>query len=152
MPYLIDGNNLMPHVQAATRRELLEKVSQFAQIERVKVSVIFDGAEEQSFPDGARYKGVNVFYSKGFADADGRIKNFVESSKNRRALTVVSSDNALINFCRARGTKIVRSPEFRREIEITEINQIESTRHRGVKNDDISDWLRYFGIDNSDEP
>lgn len=150
MPYIIDGNNLMPHVRAVTRKELLEKAALFARAERVKVSVIFDGVEDQSFPDGARFKGINVFYSKGFADADSRIKSIVESSKNRRTLIVVSSDNALINFCRARGAKIIRSPEFCRKIEAAENNQIESARQRGVKNDDISDWLMYFGIDNPD--
>jgi predicted RNA-binding protein with PIN domain len=152
MPYLIDGNNLMPHVRAATRRELLEKVSQFAQAERVKISVVFDGAEEQSFPDGARFKGVNVFYSQRFRDADARIKNFIEAAKEKRNLIVVTSDNALANFCRFRGAKIIRAPEFRRKLEAAEINQIELNRQRGVKNDDISDWLRYFGIDNPEEP
>jgi predicted RNA-binding protein with PIN domain len=151
MPYLIDGNNLMPHVRAATRRDLLEKVSLFAQAKRIKVSVVFDGAEEQSFPDGARFKGVNVYYSQGYADADARIKNFVEAAKEKRALTVVTSDNALANFCHLRGAKIVRSPEFRAEIETAQNSQIELIRQRGVKNDDISDWLRYFGIDNSGE-
>lgn len=141
----------MPHVRAATRKELLEKISQFAQTERVKISVVFDGAADQSFPDGARYKGINVFYSQGFANADARIKNFIESARNRRVLIVVSSDNALVNFCRIRGAKIVRSPEFRRKMESAEISQIESARERGVKNDDISDWLSYFGIDDSDE-
>lgn len=151
MPYLIDGNNLMPHVRAATRRDLLEKVSQFAQARRVKVSVVFDGAEEQSCPDGARFKGVNVFYSQGYADADARIKKIVESEKGKRALIVVTSDNALANFCRFRGAKVIRTPEFRAKIEAAQNSQIELARQRGVKSDDIPDWLSYFGIDNSDE-
>lgn len=141
----------MPHVAAKTRRDLLEKLSRFAQTARVKVSVVFDGGEEQSFPDGARFKGVNVYYSEGFANADARIKKFVEAAKDRRAFIVVSSDNALVNFCRARGAKIVRSPQFRRSIEAAEIEHSEKMRERGVKNDDISDWLRYFGIEESDK-
>lgn len=137
----------MPHVAAQTRKELLDKLSQLAEASRVKVSVVFDGVEEQSFPDGSRYKGVNVFYAQGFADADARIKQFVEAAKDRRALIVVSSDNALVNFCRARGAKIMRSPQFRRTIEDAENAQIEKMRERGVKKDDISDWLKYFGIE-----
>ncbi len=151
MPYLIDGNNLMPHVQANTRKDLLEKVSQFAQLKRVKISVVFDGAEEQAFPDGARFKGINVFYSKGYANADQRIKKFVESSKERRTLIVVTSDNALANFCRNCGAKIVRSPEFRAKIEDAENSRMESIKQQGVKSDDISDWLKYFGINESDK-
>jgi len=141
----------MPHVQAKTRKDLLEKVSQFAQFARVKISVVFDGAEEQSFPDGARFKGINVFYSQGFSNADQRIKKFVESSKERRTLIVVTSDNALANFCRSCGAKVVRSPEFRAKIEAAQTSAIESIKQQGVKNDDISDWLKYFGINESDK-
>lgn len=150
MPYLIDGNNLMPHIQTKTRKDLLEKVSQFAQIERVKVSVVFDGAEEQSFPDGARFKGINVFYSQGFSNADERIKNFVDAAKDRRSLIIVTSDNALVNFCRARGAKIMRSSEFRAKLINAENSQLDSLKQQGVENDDISDWLRYFGINESE--
>ncbi len=141
----------MPHVQANTRKDLLEKVSQFAQSARVKISVVFDGAEEQSFPDGARFKGINVFYSQGYANADQRIKKFVESSKQRRTLIVVTSDNALANFCRSCGAKVVRSPEFRTKIEDAQNNRMESIKQQGVKNDDISEWLKYFGINECDE-
>ncbi len=151
MPYLIDGNNLMPHIHAKNRKELLETVSQFAQIKRVKVSVIFDGAEEQSFPDGARFKGISVFYSQSYSNADERIKKFVEAAKDRRNFIVVTSDNALANFCRARGTKIIRSPEFRTQIDDTQNTQIELNKQQGVKNDDISDWLKYFGIDDTNK-
>ncbi len=141
----------MPHIQAKTRKGLLEQVSQFAQVERVKVSVVFDGAEDQSFPDGARFKGINVFYSQGFLNADERIKKFVDSAKDRRNLIVVTSDNALANFCRARGAKIIRSPEFRAKIINAENSRIDSLKQQGVKNDDISDWLQYFGIDDSNK-
>lgn len=141
----------MPHVRANTRKDLLEKVSQFAQLKRVKISVVFDGAEEQSFPDGARFKGINVFYSQGYANADQRIKKFVESSKERRTLIVVTSDNALANFCRGCGAKVIRSPEFRAKIEDAQNSRIESVKQQGVKNDDIPGWLKYFGISESDK-
>jgi hypothetical protein len=63
----------------------------------------------------------------------------------------VTSDNALANFCRNCGAKIVRSPEFRAKIEDAENSRMESIKQQGVKNDDISDWLKYFGISESDK-
>lgn len=151
MPYLIDGNNLMPHLQTKTRKLLLEKIANFAQIEKVKVSVVFDGLEDQFFPDGAKFKGINVFYSQGFSDADERIKKFVDSAKDRRSLIVVTSDNALANFCRIRGAKIIRSTEFCVKIVRTENIKINNSKNQGLKNDDISDWLRYFGVNESNK-
>jgi DNA-binding NtrC family response regulator len=50
----------------------------------------------------------------------------------------------------AAGTRFA-PPANRAEIETAQNSQIELIRQRGVKNDDISDWLRYFGIDNSGE-
>lgn len=140
----------MPIVGARARKDLLETVARFAQIKRVKVSVVFDGAAEDFFPDGASYKGVKIFYSHFGSDADARIKNLVENSKERRALIVVTSDNALANFCRLRGAQVVRAPDFRRRLEDARGAEIEKTRLNGVKSEELADWMRYFGVDETD--
>ena len=151
MPYLIDGNNLMPVVGAQTRKDLLETVARFALAKKVKVSVVFDGAEEDFFPDGSSFKGVKIFYSRFGSDADTRIKNFVESSKERRTLIVVTSDRALGDYCRRVAAKVVRAQDFRHKLEEARQIGIEKTRLDGVKSEELADWMRYFGVDESDE-
>ena len=150
MPYLIDGNNLMPLAGAATRKELLEKISRFARRKKAKISVVFDGAEEDFFPDGSSFKGVKIFYARRNSDADTRIKNLVESSKERRTLIVVTSDRALGDYCRRCAAPVIRSQDFLHKLVEAERQELEKTRLEGVKSEEIAAWMRYFGVDEND--
>lgn len=140
----------MPVVGARTRRDLLETVARFAAAKRVKISVVFDGAEENFFPDGASYKGVKIFYSRFGSDADARIKNLVENSKEKRTLIVVTSDRALGDYCRRVAAQVVRAQDFRLKLEEARADDLERTRADGVKSEDLADWMRYFGVDETD--
>src|SRR6185369_13163701 len=77
----------------------------------------FDGAPESNFPDGSNYKGIKIFYADRNSDADTRIKRIVESHKNSKSLTVVTSDNRLIGYVRSCSAAVVRSGEFRKDME-----------------------------------
>ncbi|MBD0325828.1 MAG: NYN domain-containing protein, partial [Pyrinomonadaceae bacterium] len=63
MGYLVDGNNVMAQRvgwhrdKRAARRRLLDELAQFAQAKGASVAVVFDGAPEQHFADGASYRG-----------------------------------------------------------------------------------------------
>src|SRR5579871_3112750 len=106
MAYLVDGNNVMGQIpgwhrdKRAARFRLLEQLSQFQRIKRIAISVIFDGAPEANFPDGSSYKGVRIYYSERGSDADTRIKKMVETHRQPKSLTVVTSDNRLISYVR----------------------------------------------------
>src|SRR5215212_5031326 len=98
MPYLVDGNNVMAQRvgwhrdKRQARRRLMDELAQFAITGRVRVTVVFDGAPEQHFADGASYKGVRVFYAERNSNADERIKQMVEKARERHTLIVVTSD------------------------------------------------------------
>ena len=101
MSYLVDGNNVMAQRvgwhrdKAGARRRLLEELARFARAAGVTVEVVFDGAPDDFFPDGSDFMGVRVFYAERGRDADARIKQLVEASRERRTLKVVTSDRAL---------------------------------------------------------
>lgn len=141
----------MPVVRAATHRELLEKIAHFAVRQKVKISVVFDGAEEEFFRDGSSYKGIKIFYARKDSNADERIKKFVEAEKQKRALTVVTSDTALANYCRTCGAPVVRSNDFRRRIEDTEKENAADSRGEKIEPDELKNWMRYFGVDETDD-
>lgn len=141
----------MPVLGVVKRKDLLEEAARFAQTKKVKLTVVFDGAEEDFFPDGARFKGVTIFYARPNSDADTRIKNLVENSRDRRTLIVVTSDRALADYCRRLGARVVSTKDFRQKIiEAREIN-LEIARLNGVKSDELAEWMRYFGVDETDE-
>jgi predicted RNA-binding protein with PIN domain len=148
MPYLVDGNNLMRRGQG--RRDLLEELASFAARKRVRVSVAFDGAPEKNFPDGSSFKGVKVFYHERNSNADERIKRIVETSKERRTLFVVTDDRALADYIRRSGARIVGCRQFREQLDSTVLSTV-SEKQETVKQDEIASWMRYFGVDETDD-
>src|ERR687890_882696 len=123
MSYLVDGNNVMAQRvgwhrdKAGARRRLLGELARFAREAGASVAAVFDGAPDEFFPDGSYFMGVRVFYAARGSDADARIKSFVEASRERRTLRVVTSDRALADYVRRCGVEVIRSGEFRRMME-----------------------------------
>lgn len=156
MAYIIDGNNVMGQTpgwhrdKPGARRRLLDQLAGFARKKRARVTVVFDGAPEKLLPDSSAFRGVKVLYAERGSDADARIERLVESSPDRRGLTVVTSDRRLAFAVRSRGAAVLRSGEFRRQMQ--EALRSESLPEDGehFEIEDTRDWLRYFGV-TSDE-
>jgi predicted RNA-binding protein with PIN domain len=155
MSYLIDGNNVMAQRvgwhrdKAAARRRLLDELASFAQARRVKVTAVFDGAPEEFFGDGSSYRGVRVFYAERGSNADERIKQLVESSRERRTLIVVTSDRALSEYVRRCGAQTLRSGELRRRLDAAaqEITAPAAKEDETIERGELKNWLRYFGVE-----
>jgi predicted RNA-binding protein with PIN domain len=156
MGYLVDGNNVMAQRvgwhrdKRGARRRLLDELAQFAESKRATVAVVFDGAPEEHFPDGSRYKGVRLFYAERGSDADERIKQLVETTRERRTLRVVTSDRALAAYVRRCGAQTMRSGEFRQQLEQAAA-AILAARHNHtspqIPDEEIPHWMRYFGVE-----
>ena len=157
MPYLVDGNNVMAQRvgwhrdKRKARRRLMDELAQFAQRRRARVMVVFDGAPEQHFADGASYKGVRVFYSERGSNADERIKQFVESERERRTLIVVTSDRALADYVRRCGARTLRSGEFRKKLDEAAAEMGQPDTDESAVGGELGDWMRYFGVAPEDD-
>ncbi len=132
-----------------TRRELLEELSQFAAAKKVRVAVAFDGAPEANFPDNSTFKSVKIYYHERGSNADARIKSLVEASRERQTLFVVTSDRALSDYVRRTGAKVINCRDFRQRMENLP-PQKKQPALEGVKPEEMSQWLRYFGVDEDD--
>ncbi len=158
MSYLVDGNNVMGQRpgwhrdKPASRRALMDQLAGFAARKRVRVAVVFDGAPDPSFPEGASYRGVKLHYAARGSDADTRIKSIAESSRERRTLRVVTSDRALAEYVRRCGVAVIRSGDFRKMLEGSEGEDAQPNESkREVRPDDTAHWLRYFGVEEEDD-
>jgi len=160
MSYLIDGNNVMAQRvgwhrdKPGARRRLLTELSRVARGAGVSVEVVFDGAPEEFFPDGSYFMGVRVFYAERGRDADSRIKEFVESSRERRTLKVVTSDRALADYVRRCGVEVIRSGEFRKRLEASGSSGAaakDEAGRGGVKESEMDEWMHYFGVAPEDD-
>jgi predicted RNA-binding protein with PIN domain len=159
MGYLVDGNNVMGQRvgwhrdKPGARRRLLFELSRFARAAGVTLEVVFDGAPDESFPDGSEFSGVRVFYAARGSDADTRIKQLVEGSRERRTLKVVTSDRALAAYVRQCGAEVIRSGEFRRRLDAAtrDAEATPSDRPDTIRESELGDWLYYFGVAAEDD-
>ena len=153
MSYLVDGNNVMAQRvgwhrdKPGARRRLLRELARFAREAGVTVEAVFDGAPDEFFPDGSYFMGVRVFYAERGRDADARIKQLVEASRERRTLKVVTSDRALADYVRRCGAEVIRSGDLRRRLDALPADKQEADQHAGVKESELDEWLYYFGAD-----
>ena len=128
------------------RRRLLDSLARFTQTKKSRITVAFDGAPDDWLPDGAVYRGVKVVYARRGSSADDRIEQLVELSKDRRGITVVTSDRRLTIEVRALGASTLRSGEFRRLVEECNRLQPESEELEDSTEEDVNSWMRYFGV------
>jgi uncharacterized protein len=154
--YLIDGNNVIGqrvgwHLdKPGSRRRLLEDLARFSRVKKTRISVVFDGAPDKSFPDGSSYCGVKIFYARQKSNADSRIVEIVEVEKNRKGLIVVTSDRALASSVRLCSVTVIRSGEFRRMLEQSSISSTDQSVPP-IEAGDLDGWLRYFGVSEEEE-
>jgi predicted RNA-binding protein with PIN domain len=154
--YLIDGNNVIGQRvgwhrdKPGSRRRLLDDLARLVSVRKLRLAVVFDGAPDDSFPDGAIYRGVKIFYARKGSDADARIIEMVEKEKDRKGLTVVTSDRKLSTQVRLCGVQVMRSGKFRQTLDET-FDDASDLDRLSVKDEEIDDWLRYFGVSEEEE-
>ena len=134
------------------RRLLMDELAEFVRAKSATVSVVFDGAPEQHFPDGSIYRGLKVYYAERGSNADERIKRMVDNSRERRTLVVVTSDRELATYVRRCGAQVLPSGEFRqRMVDIAAAELPPNEKDVTVQEEEVPNWMRYFGVDSQDD-
>lgn len=161
--YLIDGNNVIGrrgkgyedwfHDKPGARRQFLKDLARLARVKKLRLTVVFDGAPDPSFPDGASYRGVKVFYARQGSDADTRIVEMAEAERNKKNLTIVTSDRKLSDRVRVCGVQVMRAGEFQQLLDEAAASALSSPNPdtASVKKEEMEDWMRYFGVGEEDE-
>jgi predicted RNA-binding protein with PIN domain len=150
MPYVVDGNNVMAQTvgwrqdKAGARRRLIRDLVRFVASQRVKLKVVFDGAPDEEFPEGIKYKGVHILYARPGSDADSRIMELVDKASHKRDLVVVTSDRALALFVTRQGARTMYSGQFRRLLDDSpKLASLMEKSGRG-NSVDVEEWLEFF--------
>src|SRR5215210_6272245 len=157
MAYIVDGNNVMGQTpgwhrdKAKARRGLLEQLAEFARVKKARITVIFDGEPDLAVPEGSAFQGVKVLYAERGSDADTRIERLVESSPDSRGITVVTSDRRLATSVRSSGATVIRSGEFRKQVESVLASSSPADEGKPFEIHDVNAWLRYFGATPNDD-
>ena len=141
--------------KAGARRRLLGDLARFARAARVSLAVVFDGAPDEHFPDGASFMGVRVFYAARGSDADERIKQMVDATRERRTLFVVTSDRALGDYVRRSGVQVIRAGEFQKRMDEAATRTLNASIHddpaNAMSDEELKKEMRYFGVAPEDD-
>jgi uncharacterized protein len=132
----------------------MHDLARLARTKKLRLNVVFDGAPDPQFPDGSSYRGVRIYYSRLGSDADTRIIEMAEGERNKKSLVVVTSDGKLASRVRACGARVMRSGEFRKMLDETVENspdQEAGAPELTDKDNEMDEWLRYFGVEESDD-
>lgn len=160
MPYLIDGNNLMPalaDIGPDVGRESLCRLLGVLLAQSPVLRVVFDGAPP---PDGVAAQieqtGVQVLYAAP-RKADELIIKFIEADFSPRMLNVVSTDNEIRRAAQRRRCKVLTSQEFARKLLNVHaaLNKPKPPpkspeakgKQKGLTDRETRQWLKEFGFE-----
>jgi predicted RNA-binding protein with PIN domain len=156
MAYVVDGNNVMGQTpgwhrdKAKARRDLVERLAEFSRLKHARITVVFDGAPDSTFPEASAFRGVKILYANKGSDADTRIRRLIESAADPRGLTVVTSDRQLAFLVRSGGARVLRSGQFRHDMEKAFAEKPQTEDGEIFEAGNLDSWLRYFGATRED--
>ncbi|HEX9972811.1 MAG TPA: NYN domain-containing protein [bacterium] len=154
--YIIDGYNVIHSLEKfrnalsagleQARNELISLIRSYRSGKMVKVTVVFDG-DEVGYIDGSRYTGqsLQVIYSKFPEKADPVIKRLIQKNRNKKAVVLVSADNALVQFARQVKAQVLSPNEFyQRATKHPSQDQVEQKFDSQLSEKEVSEWLKLF--------
>jgi uncharacterized protein len=146
--YIIDGNNLIGKIaqlsdlqkkdRQMAREQLVFLLQNYFTGKKVNISLHFDGFENTPL----KLYGGKIKYSNAVT-ADEKIKEQISNEKNRKNISVVSSDNSVKEFAKVCGCGVILSEEFGKLVRSKEQGDEEEIRIRQMK-DDIEEFKRLF--------
>ncbi|MDZ7261565.1 MAG: NYN domain-containing protein [candidate division KSB1 bacterium] len=153
---IIDGYNMI-HQVAELRRylddnlecardQLIGQLRAYRSRKRVKITLVFDGNNVASA--NVNPSGVDVIFSHPPLKADPIIKALIEKEKNRKAVTIVTSDKAIVAFANQLGARTISPETFYNRISIRAPEVELNSKYNGIlSSEELREWLRLFGED-----
>ena len=146
--FIIDGNNLIGKIPSiknlqrnnrqASREKLAFLLGRYFSTGRIMVSLHFDGHVN----DEIKVAGIRIKYS-GSKTADDKIKNEIERSKNPKNITVVTSDNNIMQFARVCSCEVIKSENFSKQLFTHRHSDDEQSRIEEINN--LEEFKKLFG-------
>lgn len=138
--YIIDGNNLIGKIKSlfvlqnkdkqTSREGLVNILNSYFAGKKIKLTLHFDG-----HPNSPLHlsKG-RIIYSEN-QTADNKIREEINRAKNPKLITLVSSDQSLINYARVNSSSVIKSEKFYKEIENSKKGNEETEKVKQLENE-----------------
>ncbi|MBU0474601.1 MAG: NYN domain-containing protein [Bacteroidetes bacterium] len=147
--YIIDGNNLIGKIpklwnmqkkeKQSSRTGLVFQLERYFHQKKIGVSLHFDGHPNEAI----KGKGIKITYSEN-TTADNKIKDEISITDNPKLITVVSSDQNVLDFARVNSCTIIKSEDFAREMNKIDSFENEEKIAQSISNNEMK---KLFGIE-----
>ncbi len=153
MRYLIDGHNLIPHVDGLSLRQmddeeaLVARLQEYARRTRSRIEVFFDRAPDLQQRTLSRGM-VQIHFVTHRSTADAAIVKRLHALRgDARNWAVVTSDRQVQANARACGARVIPSPEFASRLREPGDSDSEAGEKPAppTSEADLEEWLRLFG-------
>lgn len=154
MRYLIDGHNLiaqMPDLSLEDPNDeakLVYKLRSFAARSRKKMTVVFDGGLPGGISQPLSNSQVQArFASSEHMTADQILLNTIRKTQNPKDLTVVSSDQVIVEAAQARKIAVLTAPAFIQQMSSSGQAAVADKKedHPRISPAEVEAWLKIFG-------
>jgi len=151
MQLIIDGHNLIPHVQGIRlsdiddEAQLTDRLVNYCRVKRCKVFVFFDQAPV-GFSGVRSYGAVTAHFVPQGQTADDAIIRYLKQLKGTaKNYRVVSSDRMVMAAARDVHAQVITSVDFAKEmVDTSEEAPDIDPRSRLLSDEEISDWEALF--------
>ncbi len=161
MPLIIDGYNLLRTVEKMDSEGpkisdagMCRALSEYLRLTCQKGEIVFDGLGP---PDKSVFNNIaylEIIFSGTNTDADSIIIDKIERNTAPRNLIVVSSDRELRNAAASRHAVPIKSDLFwmqlQKELERKRAVPEPREKQTGISSGQADEWLKLFGLDDSD--
>jgi len=151
--YIIDGYNLihaipslkktLAHNGETARELLIHSISQLTHRKKFRCTIVFDGVIPSNSPKQSAHAPVHVIFSSPI-NADTKIKQMIEHSKNRSLLVIISSDREILNFAKVCSCQTYSSNYFANLLSETD-DSVSEKSDVTLSKSQIDEWLKIFG-------
>ena len=160
MPYLIDGSNLIGHIQTLelsdpkSKQRLAVQLLVFQAIKKTKIILVFDGPPiPELFKKNFQGKDFSILWPDLEESADTLIKQRIEKQTDLRHFYVVSSDREIKTFAHENRARVLDCEEFHKLLKtaLKEYKESQAMHKEDITLSplEVDHWLEIFGV--SDE-
>lgn len=143
--YCIDFSQ--EHALWDAREELIHRMVSYLGQKRTKITIVFDGQDVQGIAQKSRPAGISIVFSKAPRKADPVILDIIAKSKNKKNITLVTSDRPLARLAVGLGCDAVSVEAFSEKIAHKQKEQVQeySQKFKGeLSPKEVEEWLRLF--------
>ena len=141
--YSIDFSN--EHALWDAREQLVHQVVGYLGQKLMRITIVFDGQDLKGISAKHRPSGISVRFSKAPQKADPLILDIIKKSKNRKNITLVTSDRPLARLAKGQGCETIGIGDFVQKMARKDQKLENSEKYKAnLTPKDVEEWMRIF--------